>query len=98
MNRHEHICDSLELFASAVMPAFKQRDAARQAGKERELAPYVAAALARKPRMAELADHEIPTLAAFGRSAPRPPSTFSDRGGAIAAPSIDPHAAKVPSA
>ena len=35
-NRHEHICESLELFAEALLPEFKQRDAvreARQAGR-----------------------------------------------------------------
>ncbi len=28
-NRHEHICESLELFAAAVMPEFKEREAER---------------------------------------------------------------------
>src|SRR5439155_973798 len=32
-NRHEHICESLELFAKAVMPGFKQRHAERAASK-----------------------------------------------------------------
>ncbi len=96
LNRHEHICESLELFASAVMQQFKQRDAVRETEKQRELAPYIAAALARKPKLAALSDAEIPTFAAFGRSAQRS-VTFSDRGGAIAVPSSDPHDAKVPS-
>src|SRR5690606_14387094 len=37
INRHEHICESLELFAAEVMPAFKEEEIARQAAKEREL-------------------------------------------------------------
>ena len=43
-NRHEHICESLEVFASQVMPEFKERDQARAAQKQRELAPYIEAA------------------------------------------------------
>ena len=93
LNRHEDICESLELFAADVMPEFKQRDIQRQAEKQRELAPYVEAAMARKQRLPDIAETEIPVIAAFGRSAPRAPArTFSDRGGAIAAPAFDPHA------
>jgi alkanesulfonate monooxygenase SsuD/methylene tetrahydromethanopterin reductase-like flavin-dependent oxidoreductase (luciferase family) len=44
-NRHEHICDSLEIFAAQVMPAFKERDRVREAQKQRELAPFIEAAL-----------------------------------------------------
>jgi alkanesulfonate monooxygenase SsuD/methylene tetrahydromethanopterin reductase-like flavin-dependent oxidoreductase (luciferase family) len=66
-NRHEHICESLELFARAVMPAFHDLEPARLARKEAELAPFVAAALARKPRMQPLADADIPTIFALGR-------------------------------
>jgi alkanesulfonate monooxygenase SsuD/methylene tetrahydromethanopterin reductase-like flavin-dependent oxidoreductase (luciferase family) len=63
-NRHEHICESLELFAREVMPAFKADVAAREAKKTQELAPYVAAALKRKTWMRPLADHEIPVIRA----------------------------------
>jgi alkanesulfonate monooxygenase SsuD/methylene tetrahydromethanopterin reductase-like flavin-dependent oxidoreductase (luciferase family) len=63
-NRHAHICESLELFARDVMPAFKADVEAREAKKAEELAPYVAAALARKPWMRPLADHEIPVVRA----------------------------------
>jgi alkanesulfonate monooxygenase SsuD/methylene tetrahydromethanopterin reductase-like flavin-dependent oxidoreductase (luciferase family) len=47
-NRHEHIMESLELFAREVMPEFKDRDEKLVAAKERRLAPVVDAALARK--------------------------------------------------
>ncbi len=67
MNKHEHICASLELFSAAVMPAFKARQVEREARKRAELAPYVEAALKRKPRRAALNDNEIPTLVALGR-------------------------------
>jgi len=63
-NRHEHICDSLELFASDVMPAFKERGTEREARKAEELAPFVEAALARKQWMRALEDDEIPVVLA----------------------------------
>lgn len=67
MNQHEHICESLELFAAEVMPEFKEREAQREHDKMRELEPYIAAALERKVKMAPLADDEIPTYPALGR-------------------------------
>jgi alkanesulfonate monooxygenase SsuD/methylene tetrahydromethanopterin reductase-like flavin-dependent oxidoreductase (luciferase family) len=63
-NRHDHICESLELFASEVMGAFKADAAEREAKKARELAPYIEAALARKTWMKPLADDEIPVVRA----------------------------------
>jgi alkanesulfonate monooxygenase SsuD/methylene tetrahydromethanopterin reductase-like flavin-dependent oxidoreductase (luciferase family) len=75
-NRHDHICVALELFAAEVMPAFKAEAPAREARKAEELAPYIAAALKRKPWMKSLADHEIPVIKAsvdraqFARGAP----------------------------
>ena len=68
MNKHEHICESLELFGAEVMPEFKAREAAREAKKARELAPYIEAAMARKQYMRPLEDDEIPTFPALGRS------------------------------
>jgi len=63
-NRHSQICESLELFASDVMPAFKADVEAREARKRAGLAPYVEAALKRKQWMKPLADHEIPIVRA----------------------------------
>ncbi|RAK64797.1 LLM class flavin-dependent oxidoreductase [Phenylobacterium kunshanense] len=63
-NRHEHICESLELFAAEVMPAFKAEAAAREARKQAELAPYIDAAMKRKRWMKPLEDHEIPVVPA----------------------------------
>ncbi|HET7340170.1 MAG TPA: LLM class flavin-dependent oxidoreductase [Methylomirabilota bacterium] len=65
-NRHEHICESLELFASAVMPEFKEREDERVKKKTEELAPYVEAALARKKLMPALAEDDIPSFPAYG--------------------------------
>lgn len=66
-NRHDHICESLELFAARVMPEFKARAAEREARKMAELAPYIEAALARKRHMPMPADDELPVFEALGR-------------------------------
>jgi alkanesulfonate monooxygenase SsuD/methylene tetrahydromethanopterin reductase-like flavin-dependent oxidoreductase (luciferase family) len=63
-NRHDHICEALELFAAEVMPAFKAQAAAREARKAQLLEPYMAAALKRKAWMKPLADGEIPVVKA----------------------------------
>jgi alkanesulfonate monooxygenase SsuD/methylene tetrahydromethanopterin reductase-like flavin-dependent oxidoreductase (luciferase family) len=63
-NRHEHICESLELFAAEVMPGFKAQVAEREAKKARELAPFLEAAMQRKRWMAPLKDDEIPVVKA----------------------------------
>jgi alkanesulfonate monooxygenase SsuD/methylene tetrahydromethanopterin reductase-like flavin-dependent oxidoreductase (luciferase family) len=66
-NRHEHICESLSLFAQEVLPEFRAEAEAREARKREELAPFVEAALARKPWPRPLADEEIPEIHALGR-------------------------------
>jgi alkanesulfonate monooxygenase SsuD/methylene tetrahydromethanopterin reductase-like flavin-dependent oxidoreductase (luciferase family) len=63
-NRHDHICEALDLFAAEVMPEFKAEAVAREARKAEELAPYVAAALKRKSWMKPLTDDEIPVVKA----------------------------------
>ncbi len=68
-NRHDHICESLELFAAEVMPEFKSKAAVREARKAEELEPYIAAALKRKSWMKPLADHEIPVVKASAEKA-----------------------------
>jgi alkanesulfonate monooxygenase SsuD/methylene tetrahydromethanopterin reductase-like flavin-dependent oxidoreductase (luciferase family) len=54
-NRHEHICESLELFAREVMPEFREGEEEREKAKAERLAPAVEAALARRepPRRAD---------------------------------------------
>ena len=63
-NRHEHICQSLELFAAEVMGEFKAQVPEREAKKAKALAPYLEAAMARKKVMQPLADDEIPIVKA----------------------------------
>jgi alkanesulfonate monooxygenase SsuD/methylene tetrahydromethanopterin reductase-like flavin-dependent oxidoreductase (luciferase family) len=66
-NRHEDICEAIELFAGEVMGEFKEREAERVKRKEEELAPFVEAAFKRKQWMKPLADNEIPPVIALGR-------------------------------
>ena len=63
-NPHSEICESLELFGAEVQPRFKAKQAAKQAAKDVELAPYIEAALARKAYMKPLTDDEIPLVKA----------------------------------
>jgi hypothetical protein len=67
-NKHEHICEALELFAAQVMPALKADQDVRDAKKQAELAPFIEAALKRKKRIAPVAASDIPTISAYGRS------------------------------
>jgi alkanesulfonate monooxygenase SsuD/methylene tetrahydromethanopterin reductase-like flavin-dependent oxidoreductase (luciferase family) len=59
-NRHEDICESLELFARTVMPEFHDGEEAATKAKLERLAPAIDAALARRdpPRPAP-ADYTI---------------------------------------
>ncbi len=68
MNKHEHICESLELFGTKVMAEFKEREIARELKKAEELAPFIAAAMRRKKYMRPLSDEDIPVFPALGRS------------------------------
>ena len=53
-NRHEHICESLELFASRILPDFKARHDAHARRKAERLAPAIARAMAKLPPIAQL--------------------------------------------
>ncbi len=63
MNRHEDICETLELFADKVLPDFKARDIEHSTHKNERLADAIHAADARKP---ELTSHsEIPIVDSY---------------------------------
>jgi alkanesulfonate monooxygenase SsuD/methylene tetrahydromethanopterin reductase-like flavin-dependent oxidoreductase (luciferase family) len=51
-NRHEDICEAIELFGREVLPEFKERDEAQVKRKTERLAPVIDAAMARKERTA----------------------------------------------
>lgn len=63
-NRHEHICEALQLFADEVMEPFAAECESRERAKAKELAPYIEAALARKQVMQPLDDADIPVVRA----------------------------------
>jgi len=63
-NRHEHICESLELFSDRVLADFAEGREEREARKAEALAPYIEAALARRQTRAPLADDEITVVPA----------------------------------
>jgi len=67
-NRHEHICESLELFASEVMPEFRDGEEEREREKLERLAPAMERALERKEWLPALAEDEIPELLPLGRT------------------------------
>ncbi|MEU5882697.1 LLM class flavin-dependent oxidoreductase [Spirillospora sp. NPDC047279] len=47
-NKHEHICESIELFGTSVLPRFTEGREEREAAKAERLAPAIEAALARR--------------------------------------------------
>ena len=67
-NRHEHICETLELFAAEIMGDFAESEPERERAKLERLAPALEAAMARRRPMQPLRDDEIPTYEALGRS------------------------------
>jgi alkanesulfonate monooxygenase SsuD/methylene tetrahydromethanopterin reductase-like flavin-dependent oxidoreductase (luciferase family) len=71
-NRHDDICGSLEMFAKEVMPEFHAGEAERVAKKQRDLQPFVDAALGRKQWMRPLEDDEIPIVRASAAKAQVP--------------------------
>jgi alkanesulfonate monooxygenase SsuD/methylene tetrahydromethanopterin reductase-like flavin-dependent oxidoreductase (luciferase family) len=64
-NRHEHICESLELFASQVLPDFAENEPERDKAKLERLAPAMEAALARRSPAREAPDATIQTVMAY---------------------------------
>jgi len=60
-NKHEDICDSLHLFASEVLPEFKERELKNAKAKAERVAPIVEAAMKRK-RAPKTPRHEGPTV------------------------------------
>jgi alkanesulfonate monooxygenase SsuD/methylene tetrahydromethanopterin reductase-like flavin-dependent oxidoreductase (luciferase family) len=66
--RQEHICESLQIFADEVLDEFKAGAEEKALRKAETLAPYIAAAMARKQFMRPLADDEIPAVRASVKS------------------------------
>ncbi len=71
-NRHNHICESLEVFGRDVLPEFRDLDRIRKEKKQRELVGAFRAALARETRMAPINSVAIPEVTAMGCASRRP--------------------------
>jgi alkanesulfonate monooxygenase SsuD/methylene tetrahydromethanopterin reductase-like flavin-dependent oxidoreductase (luciferase family) len=64
-NRHEHIMESIEIFAKDVLPEFLDRDPAQVAAKAARLAPAIDAAMKRRSEVYEardIGDYSFPAL------------------------------------
>jgi alkanesulfonate monooxygenase SsuD/methylene tetrahydromethanopterin reductase-like flavin-dependent oxidoreductase (luciferase family) len=61
--RHEHICESLELFASEVLPQFKDREAALERAKLDRLRPFIEEAQSQVQKLDEMKD--VPPVEAY---------------------------------
>ncbi|MEP7279702.1 MAG: LLM class flavin-dependent oxidoreductase [Bacteroidota bacterium] len=61
--RHEHICESLELFGREVLPQFKEREIIRQKIKQEELNPFIASAQSNVKKIENMKD--IPPVEAY---------------------------------
>jgi len=61
--RHEHICESLEIFAKQVLPEFKEREAKREINKQNDLGPFVEKALSRVQTLEQM--KEVPPVEAY---------------------------------
>jgi alkanesulfonate monooxygenase SsuD/methylene tetrahydromethanopterin reductase-like flavin-dependent oxidoreductase (luciferase family) len=61
--RHEHICESMELFANEVLPQFKEREIVRQKIKQEELYPYIANAQRSAKKLENMKD--VPPVEAY---------------------------------
>jgi alkanesulfonate monooxygenase SsuD/methylene tetrahydromethanopterin reductase-like flavin-dependent oxidoreductase (luciferase family) len=64
-NRHDHICEALELLAAEVRPEFAERHEARQRAKMEALGPYIEQAMSR--RRVPAPPTELPLVTAYGR-------------------------------
>ena len=64
-NKHEDICESLELFATDVMPEFKERDEGHVKQKAERLAPAVERALDRREPAREAPDYTMKPALVF---------------------------------
>jgi alkanesulfonate monooxygenase SsuD/methylene tetrahydromethanopterin reductase-like flavin-dependent oxidoreductase (luciferase family) len=71
-NRHDHICESIELFAERVMPRFAGQAEEREAAKRGRLGPAIERALDRRDPPRAAPDYEVQPL-----SEPRPANAIA---------------------
>ena len=70
-NRHDHVCEALELFADRVLPEFKQHEDARQRIKLQVLEPAMREAMSRKKPLAPADPRTIPVIEPYDSAALR---------------------------
>ena len=58
-NQHEHVCESLELFAKEVLPRFAEKADEKDQAKNERLAQACEAALARRPESPQESDYLV---------------------------------------
>ena len=85
-NKHEHICEGIELFANEVAPELKEGEEARVARKAEELAPFIEKALARKQRMPALKPADVRGIESIGLAMERQAKGDYSKGGTYADP------------
>jgi hypothetical protein len=78
-NRHEHICESLELVGKEVIPRFAEGREERERAKAERLAPAISAALARREPPREPAPYLIDEAAELARKT-SPRTRLRERG------------------
>jgi alkanesulfonate monooxygenase SsuD/methylene tetrahydromethanopterin reductase-like flavin-dependent oxidoreductase (luciferase family) len=61
--KHEHICESLELFAEKVLPLFLVREKRREEIRQKDLKPFIENALENTPKLVPMKN--IPQVEAF---------------------------------
>ncbi|MFI5129758.1 MAG: LLM class flavin-dependent oxidoreductase [Chitinophagales bacterium] len=61
--RHEHICESLELFGAEVLPQFKEREIIRELAKQKELDPFIVNANSHVKKLENM--EEVPPVEAY---------------------------------
>lgn len=61
--RHEHICESMELFAKTVLPEFKEREEQRQREKAEALRPFIEKAMEKVPELEPM--QTVPEIEAY---------------------------------
>ena len=78
-NRHEHVCESLELFAGEVLPTFAEKAHDVERTKSDRLADACAAALARRSPPRRLEEDYVITAYEEPRPAPIPSTTIKQQ-------------------
>jgi alkanesulfonate monooxygenase SsuD/methylene tetrahydromethanopterin reductase-like flavin-dependent oxidoreductase (luciferase family)/putative sterol carrier protein len=82
-NRHDHICEALELFGRDVLPEFAARADGADAAKLERLGPAMAAAMARRSAARESDPEVVVAPAESGPAAPPPRHAAGPGDGAL---------------